>query len=67
MLWEISESRFSTRESNEIASFVIEDFYASCGNLGWTSWSTPTGLNLFGKPCPRLCGNVDTLFNTGYR
>ena len=23
----------STRESDEIASFVIEDFYAACGNL----------------------------------
>ena len=26
MLWVISELRFSTRESDEIASFVIEDF-----------------------------------------
>ena len=33
MLWVISELRFSTRESDEIASFVIEDFYAACGNL----------------------------------
>ena len=32
-LWVISELRFSTRESDEIASFVIEDFYAACGNL----------------------------------
>ena len=33
MLWVISELRFSTKESDEIASFVIEDFYAACGNL----------------------------------
>jgi len=33
MLWVISELRFSTRESDEIASFVIEDFYVACGNL----------------------------------
>ena len=46
MLWVISELRFSTKESDEIASFVIEDFYAACGNLSWTSWSTPAGLNL---------------------
>jgi len=25
--------RYSTRESDEIASFVIEDFYVACGNL----------------------------------
>ena len=67
MLWVISELRFSTRESDEIASFVIEDFYAACGNLSWTSWSTLEGLNLFEKPCPRLCGNMETLFNTGSR
>ena len=33
MLWVISELSFSTKESDEIASFVIEDFYAACGNL----------------------------------
>ena len=33
MLWVISELWFSTKESDEIASFVIEDFYAACGNL----------------------------------
>ena len=67
MLWVISELRFSTKESDEIVSFVIEDFYAACGNLSWISWSTLARLNLFGKPCLRLCGNVETLFNTDSR
>ena len=33
MLWVISELRFSTKESDEIASVMIEDFYAACRNL----------------------------------
>ena len=33
MLWVFSELRFFTKESEEIASFVIEVFCAACGNL----------------------------------
>ena len=66
-IWDFSELRFSTKESDEITSLVVEDYYAACGNLRWTSWSIPLGFNLSESRARRYVANIDILLTYGSR
>lgn len=66
-LWVFSALRFSTKESDEITRFMVEDYYADCGNFWWTNWSTPKGFNILESLARGYVVNMDILLTSGSR
>ena len=66
-LWFPPELRFSSKESDEITRFVIEDYFAARERLRWTSCGTPAGFNISESRARGYVATWNILLTSGIR